>query len=73
MTFLDSIRGDRGPDRRRILDMLCDGDAGVGTLVEQLGISQPLVSKHLGVLRDAGPWTSGSTANGASTGWPGSR
>ena len=42
------------PTRRRILDMLRGGAADVGTLVERLGISQPLVSKHLGVLRDAG-------------------
>ena len=42
------------PTRRRILDTLRDGDADVGTLVERLGISQPLVSKHLGVLREAG-------------------
>jgi DNA-binding transcriptional ArsR family regulator len=42
------------PTRRRILDSLREGDADVGTLVELLGISQPLVSKHLGVLRDAG-------------------
>ena len=42
------------PTRRRILDTLRDGDADVGTLVARLGISQPLVSKHLGVLRDAG-------------------
>lgn len=43
------------PTRRRILDTLREGAADVGTLVERLGISQPLVSKHLGVLRDAGP------------------
>ena len=42
------------PHRRRILDVLRDGEAPVGTLVEQLGISQPHVSKHLRVLRDAG-------------------
>ena len=42
------------PTRRRILDTLRDADADVGTLVERLGISQPLVSKHLGVLRGAG-------------------
>ncbi|HEX9499679.1 MAG TPA: metalloregulator ArsR/SmtB family transcription factor [Mycobacterium sp.] len=42
------------PTRRRILDTLRDGDADVGTLVERLGISQPLLSKHLGVLRSAG-------------------
>ena len=42
------------PTRRRILDTLRDGAADVGTLVERLRISQPFVSKHLGVLRDAG-------------------
>ncbi|MDX1883516.1 metalloregulator ArsR/SmtB family transcription factor [Mycolicibacterium sp. 120270] len=42
------------PNRRRILDTLRDGAADVGTLVERLGISQPLLSKHLAVLRDAG-------------------
>jgi DNA-binding transcriptional ArsR family regulator len=42
------------PTRRRILDTLRDGAADVGTLVARLGISQPLVSKHLGVLRGAG-------------------
>lgn len=42
------------PTRRRILDTLRDGAADVGSLVERLRISQPLASKHLGVLRDAG-------------------
>jgi DNA-binding transcriptional ArsR family regulator len=42
------------PTRRRILDTLREGTADVGTLVARLRISQPLVSKHLGVLRDAG-------------------
>lgn len=42
------------PNRRRLLDALRDGEQPVGTLVEQLGLSQPLVSKHLKVLRDAG-------------------
>ncbi|WP_029118114.1 helix-turn-helix transcriptional regulator [Mycobacterium sp. URHB0044] len=42
------------PTRRRILDTLRDGAADVGELVEQLDISQPLVSKHLAVLRNAG-------------------
>ena len=42
------------PTRRRILDTLRDGATDVGTLVARLGISQPLVSKHLGVLRDVG-------------------
>lgn len=41
-------------NRRRILDLLVDGDRPVGELVEALNISQPAVSKHLRVLREAG-------------------
>jgi DNA-binding transcriptional ArsR family regulator len=41
------------PTRRRILDLLRERPRPVGELVEQLGISQPGVSKHLRVLRDA--------------------
>jgi DNA-binding transcriptional ArsR family regulator len=42
------------PHRRRILDALREGELPVGALVEALGSSQPLVSKHLRVLREAG-------------------
>lgn len=42
------------PQRRRILDMLLDGERPVSDLVDQLEMSQPTVSKHLRVLRDAG-------------------
>jgi DNA-binding transcriptional ArsR family regulator len=42
------------PTRRRILDLLLDGDRPVGDLVDGLRMSQPAVSKHLRVLRDAG-------------------
>jgi DNA-binding transcriptional ArsR family regulator len=54
MTRVDAFAVIADPTRRRILDTLRDGAADVGTLVERLGISQPLASKHLGVLRDAG-------------------
>ncbi len=40
--------------RRRILDALVDGERPVGDLVETLALSQPAVSKHLKVLREAG-------------------
>jgi DNA-binding transcriptional ArsR family regulator len=40
--------------RRHILEVLCAGEQPVHTLVEHLGMSQPAVSKHLRVLRDAG-------------------
>jgi len=42
------------PSRRHILDELRNGEQPVHTLVERLAISQPAVSKHLRVLRDAG-------------------
>ena len=35
------------PSRRRILDALVTGPRPVGELVEELGMSQPVVSKHL--------------------------
>src|SRR5215217_6457972 len=40
--------------RRRILDLLREEERPVGQLVELLDLSQPGVSKHLRVLRDAG-------------------
>ncbi len=42
------------PNRRRILDLLRQREVPVGELVERLSLSQPLVSKHLRVLREAG-------------------
>jgi DNA-binding transcriptional ArsR family regulator len=42
------------PNRRRILDLLRQDELPVGDLVNQLGISQPAVSKHLRVMREAG-------------------
>jgi DNA-binding transcriptional ArsR family regulator len=42
------------PSRRRILDLLRDGERSVTDLVARLNLSQPGVSKHLRVLREAG-------------------
>lgn len=42
------------PMRIRILDALRDGEASVGGLTGRLGASQQNVSKHLGVLHQAG-------------------
>lgn len=42
------------PNRRRILDLLRHGEHSVSELVAHVQISQPGVSKHLKVLRDAG-------------------
>lgn len=42
------------PNRRRILDLLRTAEQPVGELVDRLQLSQPLVSKHLRVLRESG-------------------
>ena len=42
------------PSRRRILDLLRAGERSVNDLVTALELSQPGVSKHLKVLREAG-------------------
>src|SRR5215471_1672750 len=42
------------PQRRRILDLLRTSERPVADLVARLDLSQPAVSKHLRVLRDAG-------------------
>lgn len=41
-------------NRRRILDLLRQDERPVADLVDALGISQPGVSKHLRILREAG-------------------
>lgn len=42
------------PSRRRILDQLLLSDSTVKELTEELGLSQPLVSSHLRLLRESG-------------------
>jgi len=42
------------PNRRAILDLLRVRERPVGEIVSALGLSQPSVSKHLRILRDAG-------------------
>ena len=48
----------RVPARRRILQLLADGERTSGDLTaaihNEFGLSQPAVSQHLGVLRDSG-------------------
>lgn len=40
--------------RQRIMESCCCRWCSVGELVEEIGVSQPTVSHHLGVLREAG-------------------
>jgi DNA-binding transcriptional ArsR family regulator len=42
------------PNRRAILSLLATSERSVGNIEEQLQLSQPSVSKHLRVLREAG-------------------
>lgn len=42
------------PSRRRILDRLLRSDSSVTELANDLGLSQPLLSKHLRTLREGG-------------------
>ncbi|HRZ16290.1 MAG TPA: metalloregulator ArsR/SmtB family transcription factor, partial [Candidatus Hydrogenedentes bacterium] len=43
------------PTRRAIFERLCrEGEKTVGALTAKAGVSQPVVSKHLGVLKQAG-------------------
>ncbi|GAB3908689.1 ArsR/SmtB family transcription factor [Kibdelosporangium lantanae] len=51
---MDSFAVLAEPTRRRILDELRTAESSVGDLVATLRMSQPAVSKHLKVLREAG-------------------
>ena len=53
-TTADAFNAVAEASRRDLLDVLGDGEATVGELVDRLGLSQPQVSKHLGVLRAVG-------------------
>jgi DNA-binding transcriptional ArsR family regulator len=50
------------PARRRIVDVLRVRESSVGELVDRLRMSQPAVSKHLRVLREAGLVTARTSA-----------
>jgi DNA-binding transcriptional ArsR family regulator len=53
-TTMDAFNAVAEPRRREILDALALGERSVNELVRVLGMSQPLVSKHLRVLREVG-------------------
>jgi DNA-binding transcriptional ArsR family regulator len=53
-TTTDAFNAVAEPRRRQILDVLAAGERPVNDLVAQLGLAQPLVSKHLRVLRQVG-------------------
>jgi DNA-binding transcriptional ArsR family regulator len=53
-TTTDAFNAVAEPRRRQILDLLSRGERPVNDLVAELGVPQPLVSKHLRVLREVG-------------------
>jgi DNA-binding transcriptional ArsR family regulator len=53
-TTTDPFNAVAEPRRRQILDVLAGGERPVNDLVERLGVAQPVVSKHLRVLRQVG-------------------
>ena len=53
-TTTDAFNAVAEPRRRQILDALAAGERPVNDLVAALGLAQPLVSKHLRVLREVG-------------------
>jgi DNA-binding transcriptional ArsR family regulator len=53
-TTTDAFNAVAEPRRRQILDELAGGELPVNDLVARLRLAQPLVSKHLRVLREVG-------------------
>ena len=51
-TTADVFNAIAEPRRRRILDVLAEGERSVSDIVAELPVSQPQVSKHLKVLKD---------------------
>src|SRR5579864_7259884 len=53
-TTTDAFNAVAEPRRREILDLLAGGELPVNDLVDRTRLAQPLVSKHLRVLREVG-------------------
>lgn len=53
-TTLDTFNAVAEPKRRRVLETLAEGELPVNDIVGLLGWPQPVVSKHLGVLKEVG-------------------
>ncbi len=53
-TTYDPFNAVAEPKRRQILDIIGNGELSVNQIVKKLGWTQPMVSKHLGVLKQVG-------------------
>lgn len=57
-TTFDSFNAIAEPKRRQVLETLAEREMPVLELADRLGWRQPMVSKHLGVLKEVGLVTS---------------
>ena len=53
-TTFDPFNAVAEPKRRQVLEVLGTQELPVNEIVERLGWNQPMVSKHLGVLKEVG-------------------
>ena len=53
-TTYDPFNAVAEPKRRKVLEVLGTQEMSVNEIVERLGWNQPMVSKHLGVLKEVG-------------------
>ena len=53
-TTYDPFNAVAEPKRRKVLEVLGTQELSVNQIVERLGWNQPMVSKHLGVLKEVG-------------------
>lgn len=51
---MQSLAAIADPTRRRIVELLAEGERSSGELVEEFDMSAPAISQHLNVLREAG-------------------
>lgn len=51
---MQSLAAIADPTRRRIVELLAEGERTAGQLVEEFDLSAPAISQHLNVLREAG-------------------
>ena len=53
-TTYDPFNAVAEPKRRKVLEVIGTQELSVNEIVERLGWNQPMVSKHLGVLKEVG-------------------
>ena len=51
---MEALAAIADPTRRRIVELLAEGERTAGQLVKEFDLSAPAISQHLNVLREAG-------------------